>query len=39
MASFEKSLSPKDTVTYFTFSSAVSGPYFRSGVPAASCVR
>jgi len=27
LAGFEKSLSPKDTVTYFTFSSAVSGPY------------
>jgi len=27
LANFEKSLSPKDTVTYFTFSSAVSGPY------------
>ncbi len=31
LASFEKSLSPKDTVTYFTFSSAVSGPYFGAG--------
>jgi hypothetical protein len=30
MASFEASLSPKDTVTYFTFSSAVSGPYSRA---------
>lgn len=27
LAGFEKSLSPKDTVTYYTFSSAVSGPY------------
>ena len=30
MASFERSLSPEDTVTYFTFSSAVSGPYPRA---------